>query len=137
MTARMVMAMMSQRLCSRICWRRGAGTWAKHWRIETGFVLAMILLLREPCRTEKNHSCVHLSKSRPAPKIHRQESGAIALAPGAEQRAAYRERRGISISETKCDLGAGGISEGDGPGTKPSWSTASRLLCPSCRWSGQ
>src|ERR1700687_3621567 len=82
MTARMVMAMMSQRLCSRICWRRGAGTWAKHWRIETGFVLAMILLLREPCRTEKNHSCVHLSKSRPAPKIHRQESGAIALTPG-------------------------------------------------------
>src|ERR1700687_1405260 len=64
-----------------ICWRRGSGTWAKHWRIETGFVLAMILLLREPCRTEKNHSWVHLSKSRPAPKIHRQESGAIALPP--------------------------------------------------------
>jgi hypothetical protein len=40
----------------------------------------MILLLREPDRTEKNHSRVHLSKSRLPPlRFHCQESGAIAL----------------------------------------------------------
>src|SRR5580704_16757541 len=61
-TARMVMAMISHRLCNRICCRRGSGTSAKHWRMETALVLDMILLLRERDQTEKNHSCVHLSK---------------------------------------------------------------------------
>src|SRR5581483_9647208 len=65
-TPRMVMAMMSQRWCKRPCSRRGSGTSAKHWRMETGLAFDMILLLRERDRTEKNHSCVQLPKVKGA-----------------------------------------------------------------------
>ncbi len=71
MTAKMVTAMISQRLCNRKCSRRGSATSAKHSRMETVVALDMILLLRERVPSEKNHSHVHLSKSRAQIRIPR------------------------------------------------------------------